>query len=169
MRGESLAGLFVTDTLPDAPTLFDDYIAISPSLWWGAGRIARNAPSKLAGQGFEGRRVYMALAHEGAALQAGVDALRIALEVAPPLGLEFAFANRTASETHATICPGEALAAFRCLYPMPPWEGETPWWMSPDGVPSAPTDQPASCGLIHRQFTLPQNSLEKISFRTLAG
>lgn len=140
LMGESLAGLFVTDTLLDAPTLFDDYIAISPSLWWDAGRIARNAPSKLAGQGFEGRRVYMALADEGGTMQAGVDALRVAIEVAPPPGLEFAFANRSASETHATIYHGEALAAFRRLYPMPPWEGETPWWMSPDGVPSPPTD-----------------------------
>lgn len=33
LMGESLAGLFVVDTLLEAPTLFDDYIAVSPSLW----------------------------------------------------------------------------------------------------------------------------------------
>jgi len=32
--GESLAGLFVLETLLDEPTLFDTYIAIDPSVWW---------------------------------------------------------------------------------------------------------------------------------------
>ncbi len=34
LMGESLAGLFVIDTLLSQPSLFDDYVAISPSLWW---------------------------------------------------------------------------------------------------------------------------------------
>ncbi|WP_054439256.1 alpha/beta hydrolase [Novosphingobium sp. ST904] len=34
LMGESLAGLFVVDTLLNDPTLFGDYVAVSPSLWW---------------------------------------------------------------------------------------------------------------------------------------
>ncbi len=33
--GESLAGLFVVDTFLKEPELFDIYIAIDPSVWWG--------------------------------------------------------------------------------------------------------------------------------------
>lgn len=134
LMGESLAGLFVTDTLLEAPGMFDDYIAVSPSLWWDAGRTAAAAPQKLAGANLEGRRLYLAVADEGGTMQAGVDALRTAMAAAPK-GPEFIYADRSATETHATIFHGEALAALRRLYPMPPWEGETPWWMTADGAP----------------------------------
>jgi len=140
LMGESLAGLFVIDTLLETPTLFDDYVAISPSLWWDAGRIAAGAPAKLAGPGREGRRLYMAIANEGGPMQAGVNTLRAAIAAAAPDGFEFIFSDRSASETHATIYHGEALAALRRLYPMPPWEGEAPWWMIPDGAPPQPAE-----------------------------
>jgi predicted alpha/beta superfamily hydrolase len=34
IMGESLAGLFVIETLMTEPTLFNDYFAIDPALWW---------------------------------------------------------------------------------------------------------------------------------------
>lgn len=139
LMGESLAGLFVVDTLLEAPALFDDYIAISPSLWWDAGRISTEAPAKMVSPALAGRRLYLAMADEGGTMQAGIEALSRAVDAAAPDEFEFMFADRSASETHATIYHGEALSALRRLYPMPPWEGETPWWMLPDGAPeSAP-------------------------------
>lgn len=135
LMGESLAGLFVTDTLLEAPEMFDDYIAVSPSLWWDAGRTAAAAPQKLAAANLEGRRLYLAVADEGGTMQSGIDTFRAALATAPK-GPELIYSDRSATDTHATIFHGEALAAFRRLYPMPPWEGETPWWMSADGAPS---------------------------------
>ena len=33
--GESLAGLLLTQILFERPTLFENYIIMSPSLWWG--------------------------------------------------------------------------------------------------------------------------------------
>src|SRR5205823_5006607 len=39
--GESLAGLFVLETLALEPDLFDIYVAIDPSLWWNGGQLAR--------------------------------------------------------------------------------------------------------------------------------
>lgn len=137
--GESLAGLFVVDTMLEAPTLFDDYIAISPSLWWDGGRVAAEASAKLTAPQLESRRLYMAIANEGGTMQAGVETLRAAIAAAPEV-FAFIFSDRSASETHATIYHGEALAAFRRLYPMPPWEGETPWWMTADGAPPPPAE-----------------------------
>lgn len=45
--GESLAGLFIVDTLVARPDLFDTYIALDPSLWWNSGAIARDLPGKM--------------------------------------------------------------------------------------------------------------------------
>lgn len=45
--GESLAGLFILDTLVAQPDLFDTYIALDPSLWWNSGVMARNLPGQL--------------------------------------------------------------------------------------------------------------------------
>ena len=45
--GESLAGLFIVDTLLAQPDLFDTYIALDPSLWWNSGAMAKNFPGQL--------------------------------------------------------------------------------------------------------------------------
>lgn len=48
--GESLAGLFIVETLLLTPDLFDFYIAMDPSLWWNNHylvRIAKNNLSKM--------------------------------------------------------------------------------------------------------------------------
>ncbi|QOW08877.1 alpha/beta hydrolase [Kaistella flava (ex Peng et al. 2021)] len=45
--GESLAGLFVTETLLLEPNLFDYYIAFDPSIWWNDSYIEKHAPDYL--------------------------------------------------------------------------------------------------------------------------
>ena len=45
--GESLAGLFIVETLLLEPTLFDRYIAMDPSLWWNNHQLVSDAASKL--------------------------------------------------------------------------------------------------------------------------
>lgn len=46
--GESLAGLFVTETFLLEPDNFDFYIAFDPSLWWNANYYDKNAAKYLA-------------------------------------------------------------------------------------------------------------------------
>lgn len=46
--GESLAGLFVTETLLYHPEMFDFYIAFDPSLWWNDQYLVKNAAQQLA-------------------------------------------------------------------------------------------------------------------------
>lgn len=46
--GESLAGLFVTETFLLEPDLFDYYIAFDPSLWWNNHELERTAKNHLA-------------------------------------------------------------------------------------------------------------------------
>lgn len=45
--GESLAGLFVMETLFVQPEMFDIYIAMDPSLWWNNHQLVTNSPSIL--------------------------------------------------------------------------------------------------------------------------
>ena len=45
--GESLAGLFVMETLMQHPESFDFYIAIDPSIWWNNHFLVRNANKLL--------------------------------------------------------------------------------------------------------------------------
>ena len=45
--GESLAGLFVVETLLTQPDLFDTYIAFDPSLWWNKHQLVKTAKEAL--------------------------------------------------------------------------------------------------------------------------
>lgn len=42
--GSSLGGLFVTHALLSAPTSFDNFIAVSPALWWNQSEIFSHTP-----------------------------------------------------------------------------------------------------------------------------
>lgn len=117
--GESLAGLFVVETLFEAPDLFDDFIAVSPSLWWENMRYGRNAAAYLARLPKGDRRLYLTLADEGYRHAEGVDRLVAALKARSPAGLQWLYVAQENSETHASIYHGAALDAFRAFYGTP--------------------------------------------------
>jgi predicted alpha/beta superfamily hydrolase len=84
VMGESLAGLFVVETLFEAPQLFDDYIAVSPSLWWERMKYGRDAAAYLRRLAPGERRLYLTLADEGYWHEQGVEALVAGLKKAAP-------------------------------------------------------------------------------------
>lgn len=45
--GESLAGLFIVETFLQSPDMFDQYIAMDPSLWWNDHYLVKNAPGYI--------------------------------------------------------------------------------------------------------------------------
>lgn len=129
LMGESLAGLFVVDTLLRRPRLFHDFVAISPSLWWDDRRLVRRAAAYLDARALQGRRLYLAVADEGGTMQDGVDLLRAAIALRAP-ALPVRYSDRSAFATHATIYHDAAEDALRWLYPAPPYNpGPTPWYM----------------------------------------
>jgi predicted alpha/beta superfamily hydrolase len=113
--GESLAGLFVVETLVLEPDLFDTYIAIDPSLWWNDGRLARRIagePPALKGH----KNLFIALSSDGVQTFAA-PAVAAAFRRVP--GLAF-HEQDWPGETHATIYHPAALTAFRTvLQPAP--------------------------------------------------
>lgn len=117
--GESLAALFVVETLLTDPTLFDDYIAISPSMWWEEMKYGREAASLLDRHPAGTRRLYLATASEGDWHREGTERLVAALRDHAPEGLGWTFVDVGESETHGTLLHPMALDAFRTLFAMP--------------------------------------------------
>lgn len=143
LMGESLAGLFVIDTLLTQPSLFDDYIAVSPSLWWDDRRPLQHAGDRLADGDANGRRLYVAMADEGGTMQDGLDILRRALGDVPEAKIAWRYADHSATATHATIYHSAAEEALRWLYPAPPYDaGPTPWYMIEGAAPPASQPKP---------------------------
>lgn len=63
--GQSLGGLMATEILLKKPALFDNYIIISPSLWWNDESLLKDAPQLLKKAGSKPNNVYIAVGEEG--------------------------------------------------------------------------------------------------------
>ena len=119
VMGESLAGLFVVETLFEQPDLFDDYIAVSPSLWWEDMKYGREAADYLRRLPPGERRLHLSLADEGYRHAEGVALLVAALEAAAPQPLQWLYVPLGDTETHASIYHVAALDAWRAFYGTP--------------------------------------------------
>jgi len=111
--GESLAGLFVLETLLVEPDLFDTYIAVDPSGWWNHQAVVRSAAARFAAWSAGPRTLYLAVAAENATY-AGADVLLDALRTAKPHGLTVRY--EALPEHHNTIFAVAALQAFRTVF-----------------------------------------------------
>tara|TARA_R110000868_G_scaffold331140_2_gene592130 strand:- start:12913 stop:13773 length:861 start_codon:yes stop_codon:yes gene_type:complete len=110
--GESLAGLFITETFLRAPDSFDHYIAVSPSLWWRHEGLSHEAADLLAAGEFGGRSIYLTIADEGQDMQTAMDRLVAALEAGAPDDLVWWY-DPMPNEHHNTIYNPAALQALR--------------------------------------------------------
>ena len=115
LMGESLAGLFVVETFLKEPHMFDAWVAVSPSLWWDDGQLARQAGAHLRDHSNDARTLILTVGDEGAEAQALMQTLTDNLRDHALPGLTWTFRPRP-DETHATIYHGAALDAFRQLY-----------------------------------------------------
>jgi len=134
--GESLAGLFIVEMFLEMPDAFDDYISISPSLWWDDRRLSKQAPTLLEQHGESDRRLYLTMADEGGTMRLGLDELLQALENASE-AVEVKFVDRENSDTHASIYHHAARDALTWMFGIPaePY-GDTPWYLIEGGTPS---------------------------------
>jgi predicted alpha/beta superfamily hydrolase len=116
LMGESLAGLFVVETMLKETALFDTYVAVSPSLWWDDGELAGQAEGILAAHPAGPRTLMLSIADEGGEMQTAMDTLVAGLRATAPAGLTWTYDPRP-TESHATLYHGAALDAFRRLFP----------------------------------------------------
>ena len=117
--GESLAGLFAVETFLREPRLFDDYVAVSPSLWWEEMEYGRRAPEFLRAHDASDRTLRIYIADEGYWQEEGALLLVGALETNAPQGLRWAFFDLGNEETHKSIFHRAAFDALRDLFRTP--------------------------------------------------
>lgn len=120
--GESLAGLFIVETLFEQPALFDTWIAFSPSLWWNDAALTRSADARLQRMpGLQGRML-LAWGDEdniGPHAQALSDTVRRA----GPAHLQWQALPRP-DLRHDTIYTALEAMAIERMYPATPGIGE---------------------------------------------
>ena len=72
--GHSLGGLLVMNTLLHHPSLFDNYVALDPSMWWDGKKLLREAPGLLAQPQLAGRALFVGIANS---MPTGFDTVRV--------------------------------------------------------------------------------------------
>lgn len=117
--GESLAGLFVVETLLLEPDLFDTYIAFDPSLWWNRETLVRGAGERLRARPGLKKELYFASSDEKGIIEPAQRFAEV-LGKSAPAGVHWHY-EKMPEETHGTIYHPAALRAFRALFkPAPP-------------------------------------------------
>ena len=108
--GESLAGLFVVETMLLEPTMFDRYIAISPSLWWNDHRLVRSAQELVANSIGHPMQLFLSHGNETDIAPHAAELARVLGEFAPST-LRVVYEPHP-EEQHHTIFRAVKKAAF---------------------------------------------------------
>lgn len=114
--GESLAGLITTEILLKRPKLFDDYIIISPSLWWGDQLLLTDAESLLNKNLSKQVNVYLGVPNkeEDIKMYNESEMLQKLLKSNKNINLIFDYMPE---ELHSTVIHQAVYNAFKKLYP----------------------------------------------------
>lgn len=112
--GESLAGLFIVETLVLEPSLFDHYLAFDPSLWWNAEGLIAMGTERLRALRGPRKQLAVVLSSEPS-IVAPAERFRAALSGADTTVLSWRMSTMPA-ETHATIYHPAAMATLRALF-----------------------------------------------------
>lgn len=118
IMGESLAGLFVVETLLLEPDLFGSYIAFDPSLWWNNKNLLSGAAERLKTHRSRKTSVYLASSSEKDLAQLTAE-LATVLKTHESASLQSLYTPMP-DETHATIYHPAALRALRQIFNVKP-------------------------------------------------
>jgi len=113
--GQSLGGLLATQILLEKPQLFDDYIIISPSLWWSNESILADAEKALKNAPLNNSRVFFAVGNEGKQMEADADRFVNILRKASSSKLKV-YVSPFPAETHGTILHRAVYRAFEMFH-----------------------------------------------------
>lgn len=114
--GQSLGGLVATEILFKKPTLFTDYIIVSPSLWWDNETLLKDAKMFLSAHKKMPVNVFVSVGTEGEIMEREAKSLADLLKNSgkPNLKTEFLFLP---NENHATILHQSVNDTFKLMYP----------------------------------------------------
>ena len=112
--GQSLGGLLAAEILLKNPGMFDDYIIVSPSLWWDKESLLRT--KETIPSGTMPPRTWIAVGKEGAQMEADAKSLAALISRHAPDTMRHFFVPMP-QEDHLTILHNSLYRAFRTLYP----------------------------------------------------
>ena len=112
--GQSLGGLFGMEVLFTKPNLFDDYILVSPSLWWSGGSLAANADAWVKANATAPKRIFIAAALDDAMMQKEIDLVIAAFTAHAEQPMQWIHVPFP-EESHATILHRAVYRAFEWL------------------------------------------------------
>ncbi|GGO64952.1 alpha/beta hydrolase [Bowmanella pacifica] len=110
--GESLAGLFVVETMLAEPDLFSAYIAVDPSLWWNNAALVDNAATQALQHNRQQVRVHLAASKQEGIVEPTRQLAQI-LNTSPHFHASY---SEFPNETHLSIYHPAALEAFRKVF-----------------------------------------------------
>lgn len=114
LMGESLAGLFVVETLVNAPSMFETYIAVDPSVWWNRYALNETIADALQAAPARDRELFVAASHEASGAERFQTFISEASRSASLVSLDYV---PMPEESHATLFHPAAMRALRKRFP----------------------------------------------------
>lgn len=108
--GQSLGGLLATEILFNHPELFDQYVIVSPSLWWNDESLLSASPKNAA----LSKAIYLAVGKEGEVMERTAQELFNKLSALAPEN-ESLFFDFLPNKTHGDALHQAVYNAFECL------------------------------------------------------
>ena len=112
--GQSLGGLLATEILFEKPSLFTQYIIVSPSLWWDNESLLTRKPAFLNPDFKQPIAVYVGVGKEGKVMEADANRLVDLLKQTHNPAIKVTF-NYFGDKNHATIFHQAVYQAFEQL------------------------------------------------------
>lgn len=112
--GQSLGGLFATEILFTKPQLFNQYLIVSPSLWWNEESLFKGNPEILNASYSSKTELFVAVGNEGKIMERDAKKLyrQLKKSKAKNLSIEFKFLG---NKNHATIMHQAILNGFEAF------------------------------------------------------
>lgn len=112
--GQSLGGLLCAEILFNKPELFENYVLVSPSLWWNNGSLANGAEAWAKANAALPERVFLAIARDDDMMQDDVDKTIAAFKAHARPPFQWIYVPFP-EESHATILHRAVYRAFEWL------------------------------------------------------
>ncbi|MEE1947327.1 alpha/beta fold hydrolase [Pedobacter sp. KR3-3] len=111
--GQSLGGLLATEIFLKKPDLFDNYLIVSPSLWWDNESLLNQASGLLAKQ-VNRKQVYLAVGNEHKQMVAEAEKFGKLLQESKVIQSKFEYFEK---EDHLTILHHAVYNGLQVLFP----------------------------------------------------
>jgi predicted alpha/beta superfamily hydrolase len=109
--GQSLGGLLATEILMKHPETFDNYIIVSPSLWWDDGSMLKYAPTAYTSK----KSIFIGVGKEGQGMEQAAQALydKLNLLKKENTNLHFEYFEK---HDHGDVLHSAVYSAFETLF-----------------------------------------------------